>query len=367
MASAAVSFLALSRPKCQLAEFIKKMTQVATKRHLEILGILISDYIASAQPVGSRTVAKKHHGHLSPATVRNIMADLTEMGLLKQPHISAGRVPTAHGMRVFVETLLARRELSPSEMEEITRRCSGDEHRIDAVLSRTSRMLAAVSHYAGMVLTPDAGRVKFRHMEFVSLSSRRLLGIFVSQDGTVQNRLIEVNEEFNYPDIEKINNYCNQSFSGLTLEEALEKAKRELATTRADYDRLLANAMSLSERLLDSVPAGELMVEGELQLLDEPEFAEAEKFRRVVEALDEKRTMLGLIERCREGSGVRIFIGSDARIEGIDTVGIVGAPYLKDGKVVGALGVIGPMRMDYSRVVPIVDFTSKVLSDILDT
>jgi len=343
------------------------MTNEATKRHLEILQILISDYIASAQPVGSRTIAKKHPSHLSPATVRNIMADLTEMGLLAQPHISAGRIPTAEGMRVFVESLLTRRELTSAEMEEIRRRCAGDECRIDAVLARTSRMLAAVSHYAGMVITPDAGRVKFRHMEFVPLSGRRLLGIFVSQDGTVQNRLVEAEGEFTYSEIEKINNYCNRAFSGLTLEGALEKAKRELAQMRSEYDRILGNAMVLSEKLLEVVPSEELMIEGEMQLLGTPEFAEVEKFRRVVEALDEKRTMVGFLERCREADGVRIFIGSDVKVEGMDSIGVVGAPYLKDGRVIGALGVIGPMRMDYSRVVPIVDFTSKVISDALDS
>ncbi|MBN1283575.1 MAG: heat-inducible transcription repressor HrcA [Proteobacteria bacterium] len=343
------------------------MTPGPTKRHLEILEILISDYIASAQPVGSRTIARQHHGHLSPATVRNIMADLTDLGLLAQPHVSAGRLPTALGMRVFVETLLKRRDLSETEMHEIRRRCAGDERRMDAVLSRTSRMLAAVSRYAGMVVTPDAGRIKFRHMEFVPLSGRRLLGIFVSQDGSVQNRLIEVGEDYSYPDIERINNYCNRSFLGLSLEDALEKARTEHAAAREEYDRLLSGAMALSEELLSAIPGIDLVVDGEMQLLAEPEFAKAEDFRRIVEALEEKSSMLGLLERCRDGQGVRIFIGSEAHIEGVDSVGIVGAPYLKDGKVVGAIGVIGPMRMDYSRVVPIVDFTAKVLSDVLDS
>jgi len=337
------------------------------KRHREILEILVADYIASAQPVGSRTIARKHHGRLSPATVRNVMADLTDMGLLAQPHISAGRVPTAGGMRVFVDTLLKRRELSEGEIEEMRRRCAGDERRMDAVLVRTSRLLASISHYAGMVVTPDAGMAKLRHMEFVPLSGRRLLGIFVSQDGAVQNRLIEATEELNYREIERINNYCNQSFSGLTIDEALKKAQTQLAQARAEYDNLIESAMSLSSALMEGVPSGELVVDGQFQLLAEPEFAEAEKFRRVVEALEEKGAIMSLLERCREGEGVRIFIGADVKINGIDTVGIVGAPYLKDGRVIGALGVIGPMRMDYSRVVPIVDFTAKILSDVLDS
>ncbi len=341
------------------------MTNRVSARHLEILNILISDYIASAQPVGSRTIAQKHAGSLSSATVRNVMADLTEMGLVGQPHVSAGRVPTDAGMRLYVDSLLKRRELSEGEMEAIRIRCEGDERRVGSVLRRTSKMLAAVSRYAGLVVTPDAGRVVFKQIEFVPLSGRRLLGIFVSQDGMVENRLIEVSEDYTYPELERIANYCNQAFMGLTLEEAVEKAERELAAERADYDSLLKQAMSLSREVLGVVPGAELVVEGELHLLSEPEFAEAEAFRRVIDAIEEKRSLLHLLERCREGSGVSIFVGSDAGLQNMDSLGIVSAPYFKDGRVIGALGVIGPMRMDYSRVVPIVDFTAKVLSDTL--
>lgn len=343
------------------------MTLTPSARHLEILDILVSDYIASAQPVGSGTIARQHAGHLSPATVRNVMADLTEMGLLVQPHVSAGRIPTDQGMRLYVDTLLKRRELSGAEMEQIRERCAGDERRIDAVLCRTSRMLAAVSRYAGIVITPDAGRVLFKQMEFVPLSQQRILGIFVSQDGQVQNRLIEVDEEFSYPELARITNYCNQFFVGLSLEEAIGKAQRELEQERADYDRLLHKAMVYSHALLSGVPHAEVMVDGELQLLAEPEFAEAEAFQRVVRAIEERRALLHVLTRCREGEGVRIFIGADAAFPGLDSVGLVGAPYLKEGRVVGAIGVIGPMRMDYSRVVPIVDFTAKVISDVIDS
>ncbi|MFH1830531.1 MAG: heat-inducible transcriptional repressor HrcA [Pseudomonadota bacterium] len=338
-----------------------------TKRHLEILEILVSDYIASTQPVGSCTIAKKHYGHLSPATVRNIMADLTELGYIKQPHVSAGRVPTSQGMRLFVDTLLKCRELTDDEMKAIRERCLGNKDRMHAMLTRTSKILAAVSHYAGMVVTPDAGRVIFKQIEFMPLSRGRILGIFVSQDGMVQNKLLELNENLTYPEIERINNYCNQAFTNLSLEDALDKARRELEAERIDYDELLKKAMLLSHELMEDVPSADLVVEGEMHLLAEPEFAEAKNFQKVIAAIEEKRTMVHLLERCREARGVRIFVGADAKFEGVDSIGVVGAPYLKDGKVLGALGVIGPMRMDYSKVVPIVDFTAKVLSDMLDS
>ncbi len=343
------------------------MTNEATQRQLEILEILIADYIASAQPVGSRAIARKHYGNLSPATVRNVMADLTDMGMLAQPHVSAGRIPTAKGMQLYVDTLLKRRDLTPEEMEAISRRCVGDERRMDAVLSRTSSMLAAVSRYAGIVVTPPAGEVSFKQIEFVPLSRGRLLGIFVSQEGLVQNRLIELERDLSHPEVERINNYCNSAFMGLTLEEALEKARAELNEERADYDRLLREAMTFSKELMSGIPASEIVVDGEIHLLAEPEFKETDKFKRVLEAMEEKRSMVKLLERCREAEGVRIFVGADADVEGVAPIGLVGAPYLKGGKVVGALGVIGPMRMDYSRVVPIVDFTSKIVSDLLDS
>lgn len=343
------------------------MDRGLSERDREILGILIADYIATADPVGSRTIAKKHPGHLSPATIRNVMSDLTELGLLTQPHTSAGRVPTGAGFRYYVDSLFKRRELTEKEMESIREKCFGDEHGIGTVLQRASHMLASVSHYVGLVATPSSERILFKRIEFMPLSRHRLLGIFVSQDGMVENRLIEIGEDLSYAEIERIANYCNKFFIGLALDDALAKAERELESEQADYDRLLKKAMSFSKQLLEAVSASDLMVDGEMQLLDSPEFAESDKFKRVVEALEEKRKVLRLLERCREGEGVRIFIGADAEIGGLDVVSIVSAPYSKDGKVVGTLGVIGPMRMDYSRVVPIVDFTAKVLGDALET
>ncbi|HPW44926.1 MAG TPA: heat-inducible transcriptional repressor HrcA [bacterium] len=337
------------------------------ERHAGILEILISDYIASAEPVGSRTIAKKYAGHLSPATIRNVLSDLTEMGFLTQPHTSAGRVPTGAGMRYFVDTLLKKRELSDAEMEAIRECCAGDEREVMSIIQNTSKLLAQVSHYVGLVMTPSTEEMIFKQIQFMPLSKNKVLGIFVSRDGIVQNRLIETGEDFNFSEIDKISNYCNNSFHGMTLEDALDKIERELATDYAKYDKMLRHAMLFSREVLSCIPGSELVVGGEIQLLDTPEFSNSEEFRRVVRELEEKNKVVKLLERCREGQGVRIFIGSDSpEGRGLDLVGIVGAPYKREGRTVGTLGVIGPMRMDYSRVVPIVDFTAKVLGDILD-
>ncbi len=336
------------------------------ERQREILDLLISDYIASAQPVGSRTIARKYSGRLSPASIRNVMADLTEMGLLAQPHVSAGRLPTHAGMRYYVQTLLKRRDLSDAEKEAIRERYLAEGGGLDLVLQRTSRILATVSHYAGLVATPSPERIVFKQVEFIPLSRGRLLGILVTQDGGVQNRLIEVSEEFSYPDLERITNFCNNAFAGHTIDEAAGKVARELEQERADYDRLLRRAMSLSQQLLDGCTEGKLVVDGEVQLLEAPDFVAGGQLKRLLAALEEKRKLLHLLERCREGEGVSIFVGADAQIDGVESVGMVTAPYLREGRFVGAIGVVGPMCMDYSRVASIVDFTSKVLSDVLE-
>jgi heat-inducible transcriptional repressor len=182
----------------------------------------------------------------------------------------------------------------------------------------------------------------------------------------VQNRLIETGEEFSYPELERISNYCNSALHGLSFDEAKRKIERELEADYARYDKLMKSAMSFSKQVFDGVPDSELVIDGQLQLIDLPEFAEAERFRELVGAIDEKKRILNVLLNCEKGEGVSIFVGVDARDSGIESLGIVGAPYYKDGNVVGALGVIGPMRMDYSRIVSIVDFTSKVLSDILE-
>jgi len=335
-------------------------------RYCEILDILIADYIASAMPVGSRTIAKKYSGHLSPATIRNVMADLTEMGFLNQPHTSAGRVPTSNGMRYYVDTLLKKRELTGREMEVIRERCGGDEKEMGSILGRTSKLLAKVSKYAGIVATPNTERIIFKQIQFMLLSKGRVLGIFVSRDGSVQNRLIDSDEELTLSDLERISNYCNNAFMGLSLKEAKEKVQSELDADYVEYDRLLKKAMVLSKHVFDGVPDSDLVIEGQFQLLDTPEFSESDKFKIIVQGLEEKRKIMHLLERCEDGNGVRIFIGADVSIDGLDSVGVVGAPYYKNNRIVGTLGVIGPMRMDYSSVVPIVDFTAKVLSDILD-
>ena len=346
------------------------MVESLSKRDQEILEILISDYISSASPVGSKAISKKHNGRLSPATIRGVMADLEQMGLLTQPYTSAGRIPTPQGMRYYVDCLLKCHDLSEEERRKVRRFYDVPDLCADEIISRTSKILSAISNYVGLIRTPMWGKIAFKQLEFIRLSHNRLLGIFVSKDGMVENKIIEVSEDYSYADLEKINKYCNSAFMGLTLEEAKNKIFRELKIVRSDYDRLLAKALIYSQDVFAGVPYADVIVDGESHLLSAPEFSDARKLKGLLEMLEEKQQLLHILERCREAEGVSIFIGAEAaQKEGnpaLESVSVVAAPYRKDGQVLGTIGVIGPTRMDYSRVVPIVDFTAKVLEDILN-
>lgn len=345
-------------------------------RDREVLDILISDYIATATPVGSKTISLKHRGRYSSATIRGILADLEAKGLLSKPHTSAGRVPTAKGVRYYVDSILKCRELSREEQEEICNRyrCSADLG-VEEIINRTTKVLSAISHYVGLVGTSHMDQILFKQMQFVSLSRSRLLGIFVSQEGIVQNKIIDVEEDYSYIDLEKINNYCNSAFLGLTLEDARSKVERELEFIEKDYDRLLSKALMFSKEVFDTVINDDLVFDGESHLIDQPEFADSDKLKELLDMLEEKKQLLHILDKCKQGGGIRIFIGAEARRfelqsdsanRAMGAVSMVTAPFKKDGRILGTLGVIGPMRMQYSKVVPVVDFTAKLIEDLLN-
>jgi len=349
------------------------MVQSLKTRDREILEILISDYIATAAPVGSKAIAKKHDGHLSPATIRSVMADLEELGLLSQPHTSAGRIPTALGLRYYVDCLLKKHDLSEGERGHIEHLYHNSDLSVDEVISGTSKILSAISNYVGLIRTPGWSGIVFKQLEFLQLSRNRVLGIFVSQDGLVQNKVIEVSDDYSFLDLEKINRYCNAAFMGLTLEEARTKILRELEAMENDYDRILARALLYSQEVFSGIPNADLIVDGESRLLNAPEFSDTEKLQDLLRMLEEKKQLLHILDRCREVDGVSIFIGAEVDDafasetgvhQAVESVSVVSAPYRKDGQIVGTIGVIGPTRMNYSRVVPIVDFTARVLEDV---
>ncbi|MDO8527377.1 MAG: heat-inducible transcriptional repressor HrcA [Deltaproteobacteria bacterium] len=327
-------------------------------RYQEILGLLVTDYIATSEAVGSNQLAQKTKCRLSSATIRNVMSDLEEMGYLSQPHTSAGRIPTEKGIRYYVDTLVEQRPLSEGEKQAIQNHYLSPKKDIRSMLQQTGTALATISQYIGLVLTPNLEKTIFKHIEFLPLSHARLLGIFVSQSGVVENRILEVHEDLNHRELEKINNYCNASFVGLTLEESREKVSSELLQVHHEYDRLLSKAMLFSQELLNGISKTDLVVEAD--------YSSMEDIHKMMKSLGEKQQLLKVLDSCLESSGVRIFIGTESRCDAVKSLSLVTAPYTQSGNILGTLGVIGPVHMDYKKVIPMVDFTAKLVSSFLD-
>ena len=336
-----------------------------TERSKQILEAIIEDYIATAEPIGSRTVTRRHELALSPATVRNVMADLEEMGFLCSPHTSAGRVPTEKAYRLYVDSLVGVRQVAQEEREEIRRHCRLTGKDIGEVLKETSRMLSSISHYLGIVVAPRFTADTFRHMEFVKLSARRLLVILVSQNGTVQNRIIEADEEFSPADLIRMSNYLNELLSGLTIDQVRSRLVEEMESEKVRYDALLATAIRLSQQGLPE-SGTEVFLEGQANFLDQPEFADVGRMREIFRAFEEKSQLVSLLDRCLDATGVNIFIGSESRLSQMAGMSLITSTYMTGRNTLGVLGVIGPTRMGYAKVIPIVDYTARMISRILE-
>ncbi|HEX8961029.1 MAG TPA: heat-inducible transcriptional repressor HrcA [Geobacteraceae bacterium] len=341
------------------------MQDQLTERGRQILEAIIEDYIATAEPVGSRTVTRRHGLSLSPATVRNVMADLEEMGFLASPHTSAGRVPTDKAYRFYVDSLLEVRNIARNEQEEIRKRCSLAGRDMGEVLKETSRMLSSLSHYTGIVVAPRFAANVFRHIEFVKLGGRRLLAILVSHNGAVQNKIIETDEELRSADLVKMANYLNHFLRGLTIAQVKEKILAEMRSDKVQYDALLARALRISQQTLADTDS-EVFIEGQANILEQPEFADVTRMRDIFRTFEEKGQLVGLLDRCLEAPGIHIYIGSEAPLSQMVGMSLITATYMTGKNTLGVLGVIGPTRMGYAKVIPIVDYTAQLVSRLLE-
>jgi len=341
------------------------MQEYLTERSRKILEAIIEDYILTAEPVGSRTISRRQGLSLSPASVRNVMADLEEMGFLASPHPSAGRVPTEKAYRFYVDSLVGLRRIAREEREEIHKRCSQTGKDIGEVLKETSRILSSISHYMGIVVAPRFTANVFRHMEFVKLGGRRILAILVSQNGTVQNKIIETDEELQFTDLTRMSNYLNDLLKGLTITQVKKRILEEMEEEKIRYDALLANALKLSQQTLEGTDA-EVFIEGQANILEQPEFADVEKMKEIIRAFEEKGQLLALLERSMAAEGVQIFIGSESHLNRMSGMSLVTSTYVTGKNTLGILGVIGPTRMGYAKIIPIVDYTAKQVSRLLE-
>ena len=342
------------------------MAEQLSDRAKRILEAVIEDYIATAEPVGSRSITRNHELALSPATVRNVMSDLEEMGLLTSPHTSSGRIPTDKAYRLYVNSILEVKHIARDNRQEIQRRCRLAGKDMGQVLKETSRLLSTTSSYMGVVMAPRLAANVFHQIEFVKLSSRRILAIMVSQNGTVQNRLIQTEEEIVQEDLVRMANYLNELLQGLTIAQVRERLLQEMQSEKVRYDSMMSKALSLSEQTI-STDGPELFIEGQANILEQPEFADAAKMREIFRTFEQKSLLLDLLDRSMQAEGVHIFIGSESHLLNMEGMSLITSTYMTGKDTVGVLGVIGPTRMGYGRVIPIVDYTAKLISRLLES
>jgi heat-inducible transcriptional repressor len=338
-----------------------------SERMRQILQMVIEDYILTAEPVGSRTISKKSNLGLSPATIRNIMSDLEQLGLLSQPYTSAGRVPTERGFRFYVDSILDVHELSDQEQQEIRSKYASYHLEGADLFRETSRILSSSSHYLGIVSAPRISSVFLQHTEFVKLRRYLVLAILVSTTGFVFNRIIEVEEDFSQSELDHFSDYLNSFLAGLPLYQVREKLIEQMRVEKGAYDRLLEQALKLGEKALASIDETDVFIEGKTNILNEPEFSNISRMTDLFRAFEEKTTMVKLLDKCMDPEGVQIAIGSESHIQEMETCSLVTSTYGCAGTVWGALGVIGPRRMNYSRIISLVDYSARLLTEILET
>lgn len=322
-----------------------------------LLKALVERYIADGQPVGSRTLARASGIELSPATIRNVMSDLEELGLIASPHTSAGRVPTSRGYRLFVDTMLTadREHLHAPSL-------AADQPQ--KVIANAANLLSDLSQFVGVVIAPRRSSI-FRHIEFLRLSERRLLVIMVSPEGDVQNRVLFTESDYNASQLTEASNYLNHHFAGMAIEQVREKLLAEVESLRGEIAHLMQAAVQVSTEALTQ-PQDDVVISGERNLLSVSDFSsDMGQLRRAFDLFEQKAQLVRLLDISVQAEGVRIYIGGESQIVPMEELSVVSAPYEIDGQVVGTLGVIGPTRMAYDRMIQIVDITSKLVSNAL--
>jgi heat-inducible transcriptional repressor len=339
---------------------------VRGERARRVLEAIILEYIRGGVPVGSRAIAKRYGLSVSPATIRNVMADLEELGLLYQPHTSAGRIPTELGLRVYIDSILKIKQLSNADRERIRRAFTGGVAQVEGLLKETSKVLSSFSKQAGVVLTPRLSLTVFKRIEFVRLRAKMVMTILVSQAGIVHNTIFEVDADISQEELDKYSRYLNDMLQDLTLHQVKARLLNEMKKEKVLFDRLLAKALELSQKALqENIEDSEIYIEGRTNLLDNPEFADVDQMRRIFNAFEEKSRIIDLLDKSMSAGGVNIFIGSESELLDMESVSFITSPYTSGDEILGTLGVIGPTRMDYSRIIPLVDYTAKLLSKML--
>ncbi len=361
------SGLALSNCECQFTHEMAQRNEFhgveVDARAREVLREIVMQHIASGEPIGSRTLSKCGKFDLSPASLRNVMADLEDLGFLQQPHTSAGRVPTDRGYRYFIDHLMKSRVLSVRERETIDEEV-GHASEMEQVLHLTSRLLSELSDQVGLVFMPTLLQFAIRSMDFILVAENKIMCVIVGMNGVVANKLVETRFVFNRDELEKISRYITAEFTGCTLDAIRRRLVRMTDEERTRNDQMLQKTISLGiEAVNDVAPfEHELYVEGAASILNKPEFSDAISLRKTFLALQEKEKLVEILESCLRADGLQILIGSESDFTQVHNFSIVARRYGSNSAPLGMVGIIGPMRMEYARMAPLVDYLSRALS-----
>lgn len=332
------------------------------ERAQHLLKALVERYILEGVPVGSRTLSQATPFSLSPATIRNVMADLEDMGLIHSPHTSAGRVPTIQGYRLFINQLLTMRSLDERQVDFLSgelRQASGSRQHL---IETASQMLSHLTRFAGLVTLPRRENARLTQIEFVPLSGRRVLAILVMDDGEVQNRVLPVARDYSASELRQFAALLSERLAGQEASRVREMLLAEMDKVRSDLNALMREAILLTEQALGNPAAGpDLVISGQANLVGLEEMGNLARMRRLFEAFETKRDILHLLDQCERADGVQIFIGDESGYDPLEDCSLITAPYREQGRVVGYLGIIGPTRMPYDQVIPLVDITARLL------
>jgi len=333
-------------------------------REETVLRVIVDEYINSSQPVGSRYVSKTGFLSLSPASIRNIMSDLKDKGYIIQPHTSSGRVPTDTGFKYYIDKFIA---ISNNDLQDLQNEFRDlNDVNVRSIFDSISRKLGDLTHSIGFVISPKLNTMYLKHIEFIRLNSDTVLTVIVTKSGIVHNMLMNIDESIKDNDLVRVANYLNDKFKDKTLLEVKEQLVNEMRDNKDKVNELTEKVIKVSQNLFDDADFGsEIILHGTSNIIGQPEFKDTEKLKDFLKAFEEKHFAYQILERCMRENGVKIFIGSDLGSDSVEELGLVTKPYLRDDKTIGTLGVIGPKRMKYPEVIPIVDFTAEIITNLL--
>jgi len=338
--------------------------EILPERNKNILAEIINNFVLYGDPVGSAKIARMTNLGLSPASIRNVMSSLEEMGYLSHPYTSAGRVPTDKAYRYYVDSLLTVRGLSPGERKEIENKFASPLALPDA-LHESSKLLSSLCNQMSIVMMPTFSNIIFKRIEFIRMGKKRLLAILVSKTGLVINKAFDIESDIAESDLEQVNNYLNSILSGLSIGEVKKKIVEEMRQERALYNQLLTKALALGAEFIKDQPQGEVHVEGTANIFNQPEFSDVERMKRIFNTFEEKSILLDILDRALKSEDLNVWIGDENGLAALSGLSLITSSYGTNGRKLGCIGVLGPTRMDYSRLIPIVSYTAERLSNII--